>query len=469
MGQEIEQSQFSNADYEQFESRLGSETAYLRELFARKQLSQRGPVSGFEIEAWLINNKGLPVAKNQQFLEALADPMVVHELSQFNIELNVEPEALKGRVFSRMQQNLEKTWEHCREIARQLETDIVMIGILPSIADGDLTLANMTRSNRYRALNEQVMRLRNGIPLHLDIHGREKLQADHFDVMLESAATSFQIHLQTPLAESVRLFNRAIMLSAPMVAVSANSPYLFGHELWNETRIPLFEQAVECGELAHRRVSFGDQYIQHSLFESFLENLHDYPVLVPNWSSEPPEKLSHLRFHNGTIWRWNRPLLGFDEDGTPHLRIEHRVVPAGPSIVDSIANAAFFYGMLYGLEDDSGPSALPFNLARENFYLCARDGLRALVNWPQSNSNSIRQILLEILLPAAHEGLAALGIETAERDYYLGVIETRIGSEQNGAEWQRRWIRENGRNMQALTLRYLNLQNSGLPVAEWKV
>ena len=469
MGQEIEQSQFSNADYEQFESRLRSETTYLGELFAQKKLSQRGPVSGFEIEAWLVNHKGLPVAKNQQFLEALADPMVVHELSQFNIELNVEPEALKGKVFSRMQQNLERTWQHCREVARQLETDIVMIGILPSIADDDLTLANMTRSNRYRALNEQVMRLRNGIPLHLDIHGHETLQADHFDVMLESAATSFQIHLQTPLAESVRLFNRAILLSAPMVAVSANSPYLFGHELWNETRIPLFEQAVECGELAHRRVSFGDQYIQQSLFESFLENLHDYPVLVPNWSSEPPEKLSHLRFHNGTIWRWNRPLLGFDEDGTPHLRIEHRVVPAGPSIVDSIANAAFFYGMVYGLEDDSGPEALPFSLARENFYLCARDGLHALVNWPHASSNSIRQILLETLLPAAHKGLKALGIEAAERDYYLGVIETRIRSEQNGAEWQRRWIRKNGINMQALTLRYLNLQNSGLPVAEWKV
>lgn len=469
MGQEIQNSHFSEQDFALFRQKLQSETASLKRLFETTQLSQEGPVAGFEIEAWLINQAGEPVPKNETFLKALNDPMVVHELSRFNIEMNIEPDKLQGNVFSTMEKSLSATWKRCTETARELDTEIIMIGILPSVRDEDLTLDNMTKSNRYKALNKQVMQLRNGVPLHLDIRGREKLKADHFDVMLESAATSFQIHLQTPLHQATGFFNLAMLLSGPMVAVTANSPYLFGHELWDETRIPLFEQAVECGELAHRRVTFGDNYIRHSLFENFQENFENYPVLVPNLYELDHELMPHLRFHNGTIWRWNRPLLGFDDDGTPHLRIEHRVVPAGPSIVDSIANAAFFYGLMFGLVREDLPSKLPFPLARENFYQCAKEGMHALINWPGTQETSVRQILLKILLPRARHGLHSLGIDQEESDYYMDIIEKRISSGQNGAEWQRRWVATHGRNMRALTLSYLEHQDSGLPVAQWKL
>jgi hypothetical protein len=469
MGQEIEQNHFTDDDFKVFNKKLEAETVYLEQLFAQNKLSQVGPVAGFEIEAWLINNKGEPAPKNQIFLDKLNDPMVVHELSLFNIELNIQPEKLQGDVFSNMQRALQNSWQKCQAAAKEIDTDILMIGILPSIRDSDLTLLNMTKSNRYKALNEQVLKLRNGVPLHLDIHGREQLKADHFDVMLESAATSFQIHLQTPLTQATEMFNRSLLLSAPMVAVSANSPYLFGCELWDETRIPLFEQAVECGELAHRRVSFGDHYATDSLFENFKENLDAYPVLVPNLLPKDIDEMAHLRLHNGTIWRWNRPLLGKDDDGTPHLRIEHRVVPAGPTIVDSIANAAFFYGMMYGLPNDVALSKLPFPLARENFYHCAKDGLHALVDWPGLDISSIREILLKRFIPLARKGLTELGINNADINKYMGIIEKRVVSGQNGAEWQRLFVAKYGRDMTALTLRYLHHQNTGLPVAEWEI
>jgi hypothetical protein len=469
MGQEIAQNHFTDDDFRVFNEKLESETAYLEQLFKQQKLSQQGPVAGFEIEAWLINNKGEPVPKNQIFLDELNDPMVVHELSLFNIELNIQQEKLQDSVFSSMQESLQNNWDKCRATAKNLDAEILMIGILPSIRDSDLTLLNMTKSNRYRALNEQVLKLRNGVPLHLDIHGHEKLKADHFDVMLESAATSFQLHLQTPLSQAADMFNRSLLLSAPMVAVSANSPYLFGCELWDETRIPLFEQAVECGELAHRRVTFGDHYAKESLFEHFQENLDSYPVLVPNLLPKNIDEMAHLRFHNGTIWRWNRPLLGFDDDGTPHLRIEHRVVPAGPTVVDSIANAAFFYGMMYGLPHDEALSKLPFPLARENFYHCAKDGLHALVDWPGIEMSSIRDIILKRFIPLARTGLTELGINSTDIDKYMGIIEQRVVSGQNGAEWQRLFVTKNGRDMKALTLRYLHHQNSGLPVAEWGI
>lgn len=469
MGQEIKQNQFSEHDFNLFNEKLRLETAYLETLFIQNKLSNVGPVAGFEIEAWLINNKGEPLAKNQLFLDTLNDPMVVHELSQFNIELNIEPEKIHGDVFSQMQTSLQNTWEKCQLTARKIDAEILMIGILPSVRESDLTIANMTKSNRYKALNEQVLMLRNGVPLHLDIHSHEQLKADHFDVMLESAATSFQIHLQTPLSQARSMFNKAQLLSAPMIAATANSPYLFGHELWEETRIPLFEQSVECGDLAHRRVSFGDHYIEESLFENFTENLNDYPVLVPNISEKDISAMSHLRFHNGTIWRWNRPLLGFDDDGTPHLRIEHRVIPAGPTVVDSIANAAFFYGLMFGLSDDDPLSDLPFPLAKENFYHCAKDGLHALVDWPGIDETSIQTILLKRLIPIARTGLSNLKISSADIDNYLGIIEKRVSNGQNGAQWQRHFVQRYGRDMKALTLQYLHHQNSGLAVAEWPI
>jgi hypothetical protein len=306
----------------------------------------------------------------------------------------------------------------------------------------------------------------------LDIRGGEALCTEHSDVMLEAATTSFQIHLQVKASEAAAFFNAALMLSAPMVAATANSPFLFGRQLWQETRIPLFEQAVAVGgDIAgdaqvYRRVTFGSGYLQSSLLELFQENLAHYPPLLPHCHDTAPEDLHHLRLHNGTIWRWNRPLIGFGRDGTPHVRIEHRVVPAGPSIADSIANAALFYGLVHALADVPAWPALSFAQSRANFYAAAKDGLRAEVLWRDAKV-SLRQLLLTELLPLAKQGLATLAIAEADIAYYLGIIEARIGSEQTGSRWQQAFVDRHGRDMQALTLAYLECQRSGLPVHEW--
>lgn len=271
---------------------------------------------------------------------------------------------------------------------------MVAIGILPTLTDADLTLANLSNRTRYRALNEQVLRQRHGRANLLDITGSqgETMHSAHHDVMLEAAATSFQVHLQVPASETVRSYNAALIASAPVVALSGNSPLLFGRQLWQETRIPLFEQALNIGareDGAHdalARVSFGSGYAGYSLVECFRENLERFEPLLPVELADPADRLAHLRLHNGTIWRWNRPLVGFDADGSIRLRVEHRPMAAGPSMTDMTANLAFSIGLIAALAAEPAPPerGLAFDDARRNFYDAARLGGVAKVDrWPR--------------------------------------------------------------------------------------
>jgi len=427
MGQEISLSSFDRADFERFSQRLEEETRLLAGLCAASRLSEDGFVAGFEIEAWLLDHGFFPNPINQQFLAKLAHPLVVPELSRFNVELNCDPLPLSGDVLRRAETALTGLWRHCNAVAHGFDANMVMIGTLPVIRDEDLTLANLSPLERYRALNAEILRQREGRPLVVDIAGEDHLRSEHRDVMLEAAATSFQIHLKTPAALASRYYNASVVASAPLLAACVNAPFLFGRRLWQETRIPLFEQAVSiCPPGAEicpaGRVGFGRHYLRQSLAELFLENLKDHPVLMPELSEEPPANLFHLRLHNGTIWRWNRPLIGFDDDSTPHLRIEHRVVPAGPSVLDTIANAALFYGLVQSLATDAQPpeSRLPFDRAYANFYAAARDGLRARLVWLDGRESTARDLLQQELLPVARRGLESLGIAAEDIDFLSG-------------------------------------------------
>jgi gamma-glutamyl:cysteine ligase YbdK (ATP-grasp superfamily) len=475
MGREIEQTRFTPADFAAFDARLRAETALLRDGFRHAAFSTRDRVGGFELEAWLIDAAGRPAPLNAPFLDRLADPLVVPELARFNVELNSQPESLCGSALSRMLAGLEATYARCQRVAAEFDASLLAIGILPTLREADLTPASMSDLKRYRALNEQVLRQREGRPLHLEIHGREHLKTEHWDVMLEAATTSFQIHLKIAPDTAAEYYNLAQILSAPMVAVSANSPYLFGHDLWDETRIPLFEQSVAVGgfaAVAHgplRRVGFGSGYARASLFECFQENLEHYPVLLPMVVDADPQRLEHLRLHNGTIWRWNRPLIGFDDDGTPHLRIEHRVIPAGPTLVDAIANAAFFFGLMRFLGGgEVAPSLLlPFPVARDNFYAAARDGLDAQIHWLHDRYGRMQTLILRELLPMAQRGLEQLDIDRADAERFLGVIRGRVENACTGAAWQRAYVARHGADWAALTLAYRERQSSGVPVHEW--
>lgn len=474
MGQEISTIEFSAEDYAVFKAHLRQETALLGKMLNSGNFDDQTHVTGFELEAWLLDHNHFPAPINTTFLERINNPLVVPELSRFNIELNGTPQTLQGFALSRLEAELSNTWRHCLHVAHELEATLIMIGTLPTLRNTDLCLANISPFKRYLALNKQVLKARGGRPIRLDIHGREHLTVLHDDVMLEAATTSFQVHLQAPVKQFPRYFNASLLLSAPLVAIAANSPFLFEKSLWDETRIPVFEQVANTGDDSpsnSQRVSFGSGYISTSPEECFQENLARYPVLLPiNFHGEASE-LQHLRFHNGTIWRWNRPLIGFDAEGTAHLRVEHRAMPAGPSITDMVANAALYLGAACFLANLKTPPErdLSFETARDNFYLAARDGLDTRLQWLDGKQYNVRDLLLDELLPIAAQGLKMLGIAEEDRQRYLAVLHSRVRTGQNGAAWQRAYIDAHGRDFFSLTAAYLEHQYSGMPVHEWAI
>lgn len=483
MGEEIVTSHFNQEDFILFKESLVRETSLLGDWIAQNAFDEKHGMGGFELEAWIVDKQGAPLAVNDQLLDILNNPAVVPELAQFNVELNAPPYQLEGDALSRMHSVLSETWKDCIRVADKIGGSLMMVGILPSVREEELSVSNMSHKWRYRALNEQVLSMRDGKPFILNIHGHDDLHISHGDVMLEAATTSLQIHLQVSLDKAVRFYNAALILSAPMVAVCANSPYLFGKNLWEETRIPLFEQSVMvCPSGATRecdlnRVVFGPSYARESLLEMFIENRDHFPVLLPMKFDAPAESLCHLRLHNGTIWRWNRPIIGFGygvqpftEGGIPHLRIEHRVASAGPSVVDCVANAALFFGLV---QDFATCEAAPeerfsFPEAESNFYNAARFGLDAQIHW-NGKTMSVRYLFQEELISLARRGLQQLKLHQTDIDFYLGIIEKRVNTGQNGAAWQQAYVNKHHCNMQQLTTAYMEHQQSGKPVHEWPV
>ena len=474
MGQEVERYRFNSRDFRSFESRLRAETDLLSEWFRTGAFHGGHPVGGVELELWLVDPDGFPAPENEAVIAECNDLRIVPELARFNIEINTSARALRGNALSELERELTELLERARSGATEKGLGVLAIGILPTVRDSDLQLANMSARSRYRALNEQVLRLRGGRPLVLDIRGRaQHLRAAHHDLMLESAATSLQVHMQVAPELATRLYNAGKIIAAPMTALAANSPYLFGKDLWDETRIPLFEQAVELeNRTSHRRrVTFGSGYVEKSLLTCFEENRTGYDVVLPILFEKPEAALAHLRLHNGTIWRWNRPLIGFNEAGDPHLRLEHRVASAGPTMADVTANAAFFFGLAYHLvQEPSAPETLlSFQDAENNFYEAARVGMDARLRWFGTENVRVETLLLSELLPAARSGLERLQISGEDVDRYLEILTRRVERRRNGAEWQRAFVEKHGPDMNRLVLAYRDRFHSGLPVGDWNV
>lgn len=470
MGQEIGTAGFVEADFSVFRSRLADETTDIARRFAEGRLSHAGPVIGFELEAWLVDPDYFPVPRNQSFLARLNDPLVVPELSRFNIELNGLPRPLARAGLYELELELEATWRRCIAVAHDEVASVIAIGTLPTLRESDLSPTSMTPSNRYAALNRELRRLRGGAPVHIDIDSAAPdglhLQTAHDDVMLEAAATSFQLHYQVPAQRIAATLNASMVVSAPLIALSANSPFLFGRPLWHETRIPIFEQAFESHGSNHApRVTFGSGYAGCDPTAMFADNLASYPVILP--VSAPGSHYPHLRLHNGTIWRWNRLLVGFDEDDEPHLRIEQRVMPAGPSVLDMMANAAFYYGAVHMLATSPQrvEERLPFEAARANFYAAARYGLGAEIAWLDGAVHPVCTVLHD-LVPLAREGLYRQGVSMTLVDRYMDLVELRIASKRNGAAWQLAHYARH-RDLFRLTAEYAEHQRSGMPVHEW--
>ncbi len=478
MGRDIPCCEFSEDDFKEFKRRLREENVLLADWFKNGLFDTGEEMCGFELEMWLVDKNYHPSPINEEFLNSLSNHLVVPELSKFNFEINSTPHRLEGSLLSNMERELGQVWKKCAAHAEKFQSNILAIGILPTVRDEMLTIEQMSSLKRYAALNRQILRLRGEKPLEIHIEGNDSLYVQHRDVMVEAVATSLQIHIQVNPSDAVRYYNLSQTLSAPLVAVAANSPYLFEKDLWDETRIPTFEQSVSVasfrdsqGEVVGR-VTFGTGYARQSMIEPFLENLDGYPILLPLVFEEESTLLSHLRLHNGTIWRWNRPLIGFGKNLRPHIRIEHRVAAAGPSIPDTIANIGFYLGLVhyFAAQKVSLDKRIPFRDAKANFYRAAKHGLNATVKWVDGKETPLQALIENSLLPAAKEGLRMAGCREEDVSFYIGdIIEQRVRTGKNGAAWQRSYIRKHGPDFKAMTHHYFENQNKNLPVHEWTV
>ncbi len=473
MGQEIQQSTFTELDKEEFSKKLKEETEILRGWFKRKAFLPQDNMCGLELEGWILDKDGLPTAENQKLLPLVNDPQVVPEISKFNFEINSKPQVIEGKFLLALEEDLRGLWNKCDEKAKEFGADVAAIGILPTVRDEDLVMTNMSALTRYQALNAECLKIRGNKPFEIKVEGKDKLDIKKNDVMMEAAATSLQIHLQTAQEDAADLYNLSLILSAPMVALTANAPTLYGKDLWAETRIPVFEQSVQLEAFKAKdgsmveRVTFGDGYI-NDLMDLFDENLK-FPVLLPYVIDKDPSWLSHLRLHNGNIWRWNRPIIGLDGEGAPHLRIEHRVNSAGPSIQDVVANVALYIGMSKALLPmaSSLSKKISFDQSKENFYSAAKDGLDALIKWNGSEI-SVKELLVNELIPAGRAGLAELGVdESTLVTYFDEILTPRAETGKNGTSWQLDFLKANNFDTKKLVKAYLEKQKSHKPVHLW--
>jgi CBS domain-containing protein len=405
---------------------------------------------GVEQEMYLVDAEGFPAPVAIEVLAALKDSRFGTELALFNLEANLPPLPMEGRFLRTLETGLADALGQARAAARTLGFDALLTGIAPTLRAQDVTRDKLTPEVRYGCLNDASMAARAG-ELTLQIDGIERFESSHDCVVIEGANTSLQLHLQVDPVDSGRLYNLMQLTAAPLLAAAANSPVLLGHRVWHETRVALFEHALEYRSLSQlsrglpSRVGFGDAWVKESVIEIFQENAARYHVIMTRASTEDSPAqiergvtpdLAALCLHNGTVWRWNRPCYGIT-DGKPHLRLESRALPSGPSIVDEMANAALFYGMMTALDEPYGEVSqrLTFAEARANFLAAAKLGVDARFTWLDGRHVGARDLLLTELIPAARAGLEQLGVPDADVARYLGIMEERVATGMTGARW----------------------------------
>jgi len=483
--------QFDETASQAFMNALLEDLRALEYMIASGQLESGVTRIGAEQEMFLIDSNFRPAPLSLEVLDLAQDARLTTEIAKFNLEANLTPLPLTGRCLQQMEEELKQLLSLVRESAGKFGGDILLSGILPTLQKSDLTLANLAPVPRYSELNRGVIALRGG-PFSIHIKGLDEIQITHDNIMMESCNTSFQVHFQTSPAEFASHYNLAQAITAPVLAAAVNSPLLFGHRLWQETRVALFQHSTDArssSQLARSqptRVSFGDKWLENSVVELFHDQIARFrPIMISKPDENPFQVLARgevplltaLRMHNSTVWRWNRACYGAI-DGVPHLRIENRALPSGPTVQDEIANTAFFIGLMV-----AGPAMygdvtkrLSFDDAKENFFAAARHGLSAHFAWLDGESRSATSLILNELLPLARTGLLHAGVDQADIDNYLGVLEERVRSGQTGSQWMLRSLtalndlrESNDVRTRVLTSTILARQKEGKPVHEWEL
>jgi hypothetical protein len=470
MGEEIHKEHFEQVDFDRFQQRLEQETELLRELFAERAFDNSTRLLGYELELCLADRNGEPSRINTSVLDAANNPLFTTELARFNMEINGNVFPFQGDVFHQIEADLAQLYQQAEDAAQDLDSQIGLFGVFPSVTEEHLNPDTyMTELHRYKLLNRQLLSMR-GRPVQLHLDGEEQLDIQKHDVMLEALATSLQIHTQVPFDEIVPTYHAGLWSSMLILAATANSPLVLGKCCWQESRIGIFKQSVDTRnpqEVEDRivpRVHFGKGYIE-SLLDLFEDNFYYSPIL-PEVLDRPLEDLHHLSLHNGTIWRWVRPIIARNKDGSYHLRLELRVVPSGPTLIDTIANLVFYVGLTEGLKTlGTQLTKVPFPTLESDFYRAAREGLDTTAHWPDGEELPLKQILLERALPLARETLQAAGIE--DSGHWLDIIEARVTSGATGARWISTHWKQFGDSAQ-LVRDYIAQAKTNKPVHEWQ-
>jgi hypothetical protein len=485
MGRDVELITFSREDRTRYRDKVRRNLDVFTRMLREATFDTDAPLTGMEIELNLVDGEGDPVMRNASVLGEIADPDFVTELGQFNVEINVPPRQLADRGLTGFEDRVRASLNAAEERAAAIDTHLVMIGILPTLTRPHLTSETLSANPRYSLINDQIFAAR-GEDMQITIDGVERLDVHCDSIAPEAACTSAQFHIQVSPDNFANYWNAAQAIAGIQLALGANAPFLFGQELWRETRIPLFEQATDTRPVELKaqgvrpRVWFGERWIT-SIFDLFEENVRYFPALLPICEDEDPAevldrggtpKLAELTLHNGTIYRWNRPVYAAVQ-GRPHVRVENRVLPAGPTVADVLANAAFYFGLVRTLAEEDRPvwTQMSFNAAEENFHSGARYGLEAAVYWPGLGTVPAAELVLRRLLPMAAEGLDRWGVDPGERDRYLGIIAGRCLAGRNGASWQVDTFHGTGGDrlaaLRAMLCEYRERMHSNVPVHEW--
>jgi gamma-glutamyl:cysteine ligase YbdK (ATP-grasp superfamily) len=489
MGRDIKAIKITGEDRRTYRAKLARSLDVFTRMLKERLFETDPALVGQEIELNLVDDQGAPSMHNADVLAVIADPTWATEVGQFNLEINVPPRELAGDSIAELEDEIRGSLNAGDEKARSIGSRLVMIGILPTLAKSDVGESTMSANDRYRVLNEQIFAAR-GEDMRIEIEGAEQILTHADSITPEAACTSVQLHVQVSPDAFASYWNAAQSIAGVQVALAANSPFLFGKQLWHETRITLFEQATDTrpDELKRQgvrpRVWFGERWIT-SVFDLFEENIQYFPALLPICEDEDPvaaleqgtcPQLAEMSLHNGTIYRWNRPVYGV-VDGKPHLRVENRVLPAGPSVVDVMANAAFYYGLVRVLAESERPvwTQMSFTTAAENLHEAARNGMAAQLYWPGLGDASVAELVLRRLLPMARDGLTRWGVGSAHADRLLGIIEQRCLTGQTGAAWQIRSVAalterrglDRAEALRQMTQCYIEHMHTNEPVHTW--
>jgi len=488
MGRDIEEKEYTQADYDEFNRRIHHQVDILKEVIQRPEFGKTPRSIGAELEIYLINEASEVSPVNVELLDILKDAQFQTELNKYNLEANFSPVLAEGKPFNNITREILQKFHSLSAAAEELNTRPLAIGILPTLKQEHLSQEYMTELERYRVLGRELLKLR-GRPFEIDIQGEdERIAFETPVVCVEGANTSLQVHLTVPPDEFANAYNTS-QLTLPMaLGVATNSGVMFGNCLWDETRVVLFKQSTDnrikdaTGWRQPSRVTFGHGWMRKSAWEIFSESVNLFQPIFPQLFDENPDnkvpELAELSLHMGSIWHWNRAI--YSNAGNGHLRIEYRALPAGPTALDMSANAAFSIGMTLGLQDrvDEYMARIPFRFAEYNFYQAAKHGLDATILWPQKYQNKPVEVplknIIDDMLKIADDGLSRIHVERNERDKYLNIIQRRLSCHITGARWTQKTLRHLRKRMdnQAACAEMLNRyhinQFSGQPVSEWE-